>query len=118
VITAGVVAIESAASERVCVTPADTFAPAPATGLTAVASSGLISLIWNASSDTDLAGYLVLRGEAPGDTLQPLTAAPIQETTFRDTNVKAGTRYVYVVVAVDAAGNRSGPSNRVEETAR
>ena len=118
VITAGVVAIESAASERVCVTPADAFAPAPATSLNAVASSGLISLIWNASSDADLAGYLVLRGEAPGDTLQPLTPAPIKETTFRDTNVKAGTRYVYVVVAVDAAGNRSGPSNRVEESAR
>ena len=118
VVSAGVVAIESGASERVCVTPADTFAPSPATGLNAVGSDGLISLIWNASSDADLAGYLVLRGEAPGDTLQPLTPAPIKETTFRDTSVKAGTRYVYVVVAVDTAGNRSVPSNRVEEAAR
>ena len=118
VVTAGVVALESGASERVCVTPADTFAPSPATGLSAVASSGLISLIWNAANDADLAGYLVLRGEAPGDTLQPLTPAPIKETTFRDTTVKPGTRYVYVVVAVDTAGNRSTPSNRVEEAAR
>ena len=118
VVSAGVVAIESGASERACVTPADTFAPSPATGLNAVGSDGLISLIWNASSDADLAGYLVLRGEAPGDTLQPLTPAPIKETTFRDTSVKAGTRYVYVVVAVDTAGNRSVPSNRVEEAAR
>ena len=118
VVSAGVVSIESGASERVCVTPADTFPPAPASGLNAVASSGLISLIWNASSDADLAGYLVLRGEAPGDTLQPLTPTPIKETTFRDTSVTAGTRYVYVVVAVDSAGNRSAPSNRVEESAR
>jgi len=47
-----------------------------------------------------------------------LTPEPIKETTFRDTTVKAGVRYVYVVVAVDNAKNRSKPSARVEESAR
>jgi hypothetical protein len=78
----------------------------------------MISLIWNANTEADLAGYVVLRGEAPGDTLQPLTPSPIKETTFRDTTVKPGMRYVYAIVAVDTAGNRSGESLRVEDTAK
>jgi fibronectin type 3 domain-containing protein len=45
---------------------------------------------------------------------------PIKETTYRDTTVKPGVRYVYAVVAVDTASpqNVSAQSNRVEETAR
>ncbi|HXG54698.1 MAG TPA: hypothetical protein VNJ03_04905 [Vicinamibacterales bacterium] len=112
--------IESAPSERVCTTPADTFAPAEPKSLQAVASTGAISLIWDANTDSDLGGYLVLRGVAPGDTLQALTPAPIRDTTFRDTTTKPGVRYVYAIVAVDRATppNVSGQSNRAEETAR
>lgn len=117
---AGTVSIESAASERVCVTPADIFPPVAPRGVSAVGSAGVISLIWDANTEPDVAGYLVLRGEAPGDTLQPLTPAPIKETTFRDTTVKPGVRYVYAIVAVDSAkpANSSPQSTRVEETAR
>ena len=118
VVMAGPVSIESAAPQPTCVTPADTFAPKAPAGLNTVAGTGLISLIWNANGEADLSGYLVLRGEAPGDTLQPLTPSPIKETTFRDTTVTPGVRYVYAVVAVDTAGNRSPQSPRVEDTAR
>jgi fibronectin type 3 domain-containing protein len=50
----------------------------------------------------------------------PLTPDPVRETTYRDTAVRAGVRYVYAVVAVDDARprNASAQSNRVEETAR
>ena len=117
---AGTVSIESAASERACVTPTDIFPPAAPRGPSAVGSAGVISLIWDANTEPDLAGYLVLRGEAPGDTLQPLTPAPIKETTYRDTTVTPGVRYVYAIVAVDSAkpANTSPQSTRVEETAR
>jgi hypothetical protein len=112
--------VESAPSESQCVTPSDRFAPAAPADLAAVASAGAINLIWVANTEADLGGYLVLRGEAPGDTLQPLTAAPIQETTYRDTTVTPGVRYVYAIVAVDRANppNVSAQSARVEETAR
>ena len=63
----------------------------------------------------------MLRGPAPrAASSRQLTPAPIKETTFRDTTVSAGVRYVYVVVAVDTATpqNVSAQSNRVEETAR
>ena len=108
------------ASPRTCVTPQDTFAPAAPRSLAAIAGSGVISLIWDANTESALAGYLVLRGEAPGDTLQPITPAPVTETSYRDESVTPGTRYVYAVVAVDRATppNSSPQSNRAEETAR
>lgn len=112
--------VRGPASAPACVTPVDTFAPAPPRNLQAVAGAGTISLIWEANSEPDLAGYIVLRGEAPGEPLTPLTPAPIQDPRFDDTTVQPGTRYVYAVVAVDNAPrpNRSEPSNRAEETAR
>jgi hypothetical protein len=114
------VSVESPLSDPICVTPADVFPPAAPKGLAAVASEGAVQLIWDANTDSDLAGYLVLRAEAPDETLQPLTAAPIRETVFRDDTIKPGARYVYAIVAVDSASqpNRSAPSDRVEVVAR
>lgn len=118
--TVGPLSAESAPSAPVCVEPRDVFPPAAPQSLGAVASEGAISLIWERNTEADLAGYIILRSEAPGDPVQPITPEPIEETTYRDTNVTPGTRYVYVVVAVDGARppNASPPSNRVEETAR
>jgi fibronectin type 3 domain-containing protein len=110
--------LESVPSPVTCVTPSDSFAPPPPAGVAAVAGPGSISLIWDAVSAGDLAGYVVLRGASPGDTLQALTPEPIKETTYRDTTVTSGQTYVYVVVAVDEAKNMSAQSARVEETAR
>ena len=116
----GTLTVESDASDPICVTPADTFPPAAPTGLAAVSGTGVINLIWDPNKDADLAGYVVLRGEAPGDTLQPLTPQPIRETRYVDRAVQPGVTYVYAVVAVDRAApaNRSVLSNRVQETAR
>jgi fibronectin type 3 domain-containing protein len=107
-------------SQQHCITPIDTFAPAAPKGLALVPVGGQISLIWDGNTEKDLAGYLVLRGEAPNGPLQPITPEPIRETSFRDATVKPGTRYIYAIVAVDTAtpGNRSPESQRVEETAR
>ncbi|MEP6782983.1 MAG: hypothetical protein ABI983_04885, partial [Acidobacteriota bacterium] len=106
------------ASPRTCVTAQDTFPPVAPKNLAAIAGSGVINLIWDPNTESDLAGYLVLRGEAPGDTLQPITKEPITTTSYRDESVRVGTRYVYVVVAVDRATppNVSPQSNRAEET--
>jgi fibronectin type 3 domain-containing protein len=112
--------VESEPSPVLCVSPTDTFPPKAPTSLAAVASEGAISLIWEANTEADLAGYIVLRGPATGAPMRPLMTDPIKETTFRDTTVRADTRYVYAVVAVDTATppNVSSQSNRVEETAR
>jgi predicted small lipoprotein YifL len=120
VATVGTALIESVPSNPICVTPRDTFAPAAPKTLQAVGSAGVVNLIWDANKEADLAGYLVLRGEAPGDRLQPLTPEPIKETRYQDRSVRPGVTYVYAIVAVDRATppNRSAESNRVQETAR
>lgn len=112
--------VESDLSPPACVTPRDTFPPAAPKGLSVVAGTGTINLGWDANTEADLAGYVVLRGEAPGDTLLPLTPAPITGTSYEDKTARPGVRYAYAIVAVDKASppNRSAPSARVEETAR
>jgi hypothetical protein len=117
---AGPVAIESAPSPPACVTPVDTFPPAAPKSLAHIAGANGVSLLWEANSEPDLGGYVVLRGEAPGDTLSPLTKEPITDTSFLDTTARRGRTYVYEVIAVDRSTppNQSAPSNRVEETIR
>ncbi|HKY22090.1 MAG TPA: hypothetical protein VJM31_12815 [Vicinamibacterales bacterium] len=112
------VPIESAPSPITCLTFIDTFAPEPPKMLQSVASGTTVNLIWEANTESDLAGYVILRGEAPGEKLAPLTAAPIGEASYVDNSVRRTRTYVYEVIAVDKAGNQSGPSNRVEDTIR
>jgi predicted small lipoprotein YifL len=109
--------IESDASPAACKTLVDTFPPAAPKDLKAISSEGAINLIWEPNAEKDLAGYIVLRGVEPAETLRPITEAPIVEPSFRDP-VQPGIAYVYAVRAVDKAGNSSGPSPRVVETAR
>jgi hypothetical protein len=120
VTTQASVSVESAPSPRACINPADIFPPPPPGSLAAVAGEGAISLIWNGVDAPDLAGYVVLRGEAPSGELKPLFETPLKDSTYRDATAKPGVRYVYAVVAVDRAAppNRSAVSNKVEETAR
>jgi hypothetical protein len=114
----GTAFIEGDPSNPICVTPKDTFPPAAPKSLTAVADTAAVNLVWDSNSETDLAGYLVLRAEAPGDNMQPLMRAPIQENRYTDRTVTPGVAYFYTVIAVDKAGNRSPASNRVQETGR
>ena len=109
------------ASPPACFTPTDTFAPAAPQSVTTVASEGVISLIWEPNTELDLGGYVVLRGESPGETLRPLTKAPVPNAGYRDETVVPGVRYVYAVIAVDnrfPMPNVSPASETVEETAR
>jgi hypothetical protein len=116
--------LESAPSAPACTTFVDTFPPPAPSNLAAVGSEGGVSLIWDSSPGSDVAGYLILRGEigaaGPPATLTQLTAQPVRETTYRDDTPRRGARYVYAVVAIDGATppNRSVESNRVEEGAR
>jgi hypothetical protein len=109
--------IESEPSPAACETLTDTFAPAAPKELKAISSEGAINLIWDPNTERDLGGYLVFRGVDPAETLQQITETPVVEPSFRDA-VQAGVAFVYAVKAVDKAGNQSGFSPRVVETAR
>ena len=113
------VTIESDVSAPACLTPADTFAPAAPKGLRAVAEEGGVNLVWEPNTESDIGGYLVLRGDTP-ETLQPLMQKPIIESTYRDTSATPGVRYVYAIAALDKTTppNRSAASAPEGVTAR
>jgi hypothetical protein len=120
VTTVGAIAIESEPTPPVCATPTDTFPPAAPKQLASVSDEKGVNLIWEANTEPDLAGYIVLRGEGTGEMMTPLTTEPIHETSYRDSMVQPGHSYVYAVVAVDNAmpPNRSEESNRQTEVMR
>lgn len=101
--------VESEPAPPACEMLADTFPPAPPKGLVAVASEGAINLIWDANTERDLAGYIVLRAPAATRSFTAVTRDPVPDTTFTDT-VEAGLPFVYAIQAVDNAGNRGESS--------
>jgi len=113
VVRQGLVSTESATVGPVCETPVDRFGPPAPGGLVSVSGPDGVTLVWDAVTAVDLAGYLVLRGEGAGETLQALTPKPITSLQYADTTLRAGQRYVFAIVAVDTAGNRGPESNRV-----
>ncbi|HUF47946.1 MAG TPA: hypothetical protein VMM93_09020, partial [Vicinamibacterales bacterium] len=120
VLVAGRALVEGPASSPACVAPVDRFPPPVPGGLVAIAEDGAVVLTWRAVEAADLSGYLVLRGDGAGETLQPLTPLPIEVRTYRDETVRAGETYTYAIVAVDRStpANRSAESNRQTVMAR
>ena len=105
--------VESDSSATVDVFPRDLFPPPTPASLIVVAGAGRVDLTWDASPAPDLAGYFVYRSPESGKGYQRVTPEALRVLSFVDTNVKAGTRYYYVVTAVDAEGNESVFSQEV-----
>ena len=99
--------------------PVDAVAPAAPTGLTAAPGNNAVYLGWNANPEPDLVGYHVYRSTtSPVSTSgAPLSGTePVTTTSYVDTTAVNGTQYFYVITAVDASTNRSGPSNTASAT--
>jgi hypothetical protein len=112
--------VESSDSERLAVTPKDTFPPAAPTNVTVASASGVVSLFWPSNAESDVVGYYVYRIEGePSPTAKwtRITDSPVTRTTYRDERVRTGTRYSYRITAVDRFGNQSQPSEPSTETA-
>jgi len=109
---------ETEGSPEAVVTVVDLFAPSAPEGLAAAAEESVIRLFWSPGPESDIAGYLVYRADAPGEPFRRLTAEPVPATTYADTDVVRGRRYAYVVSAVDTATppNESARSLPAEES--
>lgn len=100
---------ESAPSSAITIP--DTTQPSPPT-LAAVAQTSQIDLSWSGATDNvAVTAYDVYRDSLPTPVVANLTAS-----TWSDTQVPPGTTHSYVVLAKDAAGNTSTPSNSVSAT--
>ncbi|MFQ5664620.1 MAG: fibronectin type III domain-containing protein [Terriglobia bacterium] len=108
--------VESDNSVTVEVAARDLFPPPVPTNLIVVAGRNRIDLTWDASPAADLAGYYVYRSRQSGTGYERLKPEPLPAQSFADTGVEAGTRYYYVVTAVDADGNESPFSEEVAAT--
>ncbi|MEI2265782.1 M66 family metalloprotease, partial [Erwinia sp. CGal63] len=77
---------------------------------TAVTASS-ISLVWDASvTNGSLESYSLFRSENGGIT-SVIASVPASQLTYRDTGLKAETRYSYFAVAYDVEGRMSPKSN-------
>jgi hypothetical protein len=99
---------------RLPVAGADGVAPTAPGGLTATGALGRIDVDWDSSTDAvGVTGYDVHRSTVAGFT--PSVANRIGQTTsataYADASAVPGTTYHYLVLARDAAGNLSPPSN-------
>jgi fibronectin type 3 domain-containing protein len=100
--------VESEPSPEACVSVRDVFAPAPPTGVAALAAGGVVDVSWSPSTEADLASYRVYRSD--GGEARRLAEVPSAETRFRDETAAIGPTYNYTVTAVDRDGNESAPS--------
>lgn len=91
-------------------------APAAPTNLSAIGHSSSVQLDWTANSESDLAGYTILRAETGSGEFNTI-ARKVTANSFVDNTVKAGVQYTYKIRAVDNSLNRSGVSNEVSATA-
>jgi hypothetical protein len=99
----------------------DDVAPTPPFIVELRSSRDSVTVIWDATADVDVADYLVYYGNSPGDLAgtgaaqgpSPISAgARLGQASgsFTLTGLTQGIPYYVAVEAVDAAGNRSGPS--------
>jgi hypothetical protein len=116
----GAVLVEGLPSERFCLVAADRYPPPRPSNLRVIQEGSAITLNWTPVEAPDLAGYVVLRGDADGVSMQPLARDPVRETTFKDAGVQPGSTYTYSVYAVDNAPtpNVSQQSDRQVVTVR
>ena len=111
-----VTAVDSSQNESprdsVVVTVPDDEPPGPPTGLTARDVGGrYVDVAWSGSPAPDVARYELTR-TGGGDSVARVLARPGGPPPYdvRDTGTVRGRAYVYRVVAVDSAGNRSVPA--------
>ncbi|WP_306908027.1 DNRLRE domain-containing protein [Arthrobacter sp. B3I9] len=97
----------------------DTQAPAAVTGVSATVTKSDVAVSWNASTDNvGVTGYQIHRAATSGFAPSEATlVAAVNGSTlsWTDAGRPAGTSY-YQVLAVDEAGNVSGPSNEATAT--
>jgi len=92
--------------------------PAPPLGLEALANTlgaPSIDLVWQASAEPGVEGYLVFRAEETGAPTQ-LTATPVRGFSYSDTTARPAVDYRYSVAGVSLDGRAGAHSPEIHAT--
>lgn len=104
--------IESAVGEELELEYLDVFSPSPPTGVLVLPESAGARVLWRQSSSADVIGYFVesidLQGTVRRANEEPTTRLELVVSGLENRGV-----YDFQVIAVDAAGNESVPSEKV-----
>ena len=93
----------------------ETVAPKVPQGLTAEAQTASVLLSWNANTDKDLEGYMVLRGNADAEDAQwQVIGRQVKDTAFVDNTCEPGHTYLYKLKAIDHSSNMSKAGDEVQ----
>ena len=112
--------VESESSNKIEITPKDTFAPAPPEAITIAAAPNNISIFFATNVEKDVIGYKIYRSTNPKlakTQWKTITPELLKTNTFQDSKVVSAVVYYYYLTAIDNAGNVSAPSEVVSETA-
>lgn len=93
----------------------ETTAPGKPHGLTAEAHAASVKLTWDANTEEDLEGYMVLRALQGTDDWNTI-ARKLKVTEFTDNTCCQGDTYAYRVKAIDLAQNLSEASESISAT--
>jgi alkaline phosphatase/fibronectin type 3 domain-containing protein len=94
----------------------DTTAPSTPSDLAAAAGDTQIQLHWTGNVETDVVGYNIYRSTSPGSGYVQVNSALVPTSPYVDSGLNNGTKYYYVLTAVDGSGNESDPTGPVEAT--
>lgn len=110
--------VEGGISEAVAASPVDMTPPVVPAGVAAIASGDTIKVVWDKSSDQDVASYRIYRRTADQKKPQLIGEVKAIYTIFVDENVPAGKRVYYSVTAVDSSKNANESILSREATVR
>jgi hypothetical protein len=105
--------VASAEAPETCLEVKDLRPPAAPSGVALLPQGAGLEVSWSPSPETDILFYRVYRATAGGE-LQKVVERSGSERSFVDTTAARGTKYRYVVTAVDRADNESAQSTPVE----
>lgn len=72
-----------------------------------------VKLLWDANTETDLAGYTIHRGAASGVYIQTITVGVMTSPTLTVESLACGTTHYFAARAFNTAGLYSGYSNEL-----
>jgi large repetitive protein len=101
---------------RIVAGPPDTTPPSTLAGLAATPGDTQVQLDWADNAETDVVGYNVYRSTSPDSGYARVNSALVPTSPYLDSGLNNGTKYYYVVTAVDGSGNESNPAGPANAT--